>query len=307
MIKNVGYTDTGRFTCLEDLDNSVDYQMFSPVVLDYCGKEKCLPGHQFGPYIREKYVIHFVLEGKGTFISGKKKYELTKGDAFVIFPGEETTYRADMKEPWSYAWVGFHGSRIPSLVEKMGISKDKPTATLGNLSQVMQYIEKILAERQLTVVNELHRLSSLYEIIALIIENHMESHKTNVHDYSQGTYVKFAVDYMNFNYGKRIKIDELAEMIGISRSHLTLSFKKELNVSPQDFLLNLRMEKACEQLKNGSEPINIVAANVGYGDSMAFSKAFKQRMGVSPKSYRETKVELVKRNEKGDYTGECPL
>lgn len=201
-----------------------------------------------------------------------------------------------------------YGSRIPSLVEKMGISKDKP-ATLGNLSQVMQYIEKILAERQLTVVNELHRLSSLYEIIALIIENHMESHKTNVHDYSQGTYVKFYSGlYQNFNYGKRIKIDELAEMIGISRSHLTLSLKKELNVSPQDFLLNLRMEKACEQLKDGSEPINIVAANVGYGDSMAFSKAFKQRMGVSPKSYRETKVELVKEGmRKGTIRGECPL
>ncbi|MDD3279436.1 MAG: helix-turn-helix domain-containing protein [Lachnospiraceae bacterium] len=307
MNKNVGYTETGKFTCLEDLDNTVDYQMFNPIVLDYCGKENCLPGHQFGPYIREKYVIHFVLEGKGTFLSGHKKYELTKGSAFIILPGEEATYRADMKKPWSYAWIGFHGYRVPEWIHKMGFSRENPVMELSNLPHILQIIEKILAEKQLTMVNELRRMSGLYEIMALIIESQMEARGTKKHDYSQGTYVKCAVDYMACNYGKKIKIDDLAEMIGISRSHLTLSFKKELNISPQEFLMNFRMEKACDRLKNTNDPINVIAAEVGYNDSLAFSKAFKQRMGESPKAYRETKIELIDRHEKGDYDGACPL
>lgn len=307
MIKNVGYTDSATYTCLDDLGNSIDYPMFNSIVLDYCGKEACLPGHQFGPYIRERYVMHFVLEGKGTFITKHGKYRLKKGDAFLISPDEETTYRADAKEPWTYAWIGFHGYRVPGFVEKMGLAKEKPVITLDNPSEIVAYIERMIRERQLTAVNELRRLSSLLEIIALVIEQQMKKKKNNSHDYPRGTYVRYAVDYMTYNYKKRIKIDELADMIGISRSHLTLSFKKEMNTSPQEFLVNLRMEKACELLRDTTDPINNIASDVGYSDSMAFSKAFKQKMGESPKAYRETKVELVKKDNKGDYNGDCPL
>ena len=62
----VGYTENDDYRCLEDLEESRFMESSKMVRLDYCGMERCTPGYAFGPYIRENYVLHFILEGKGT-------------------------------------------------------------------------------------------------------------------------------------------------------------------------------------------------------------------------------------------------
>lgn len=59
-----------------------------------------------------------------------------------------------------------------------------------------------------------------------------------------------------------------------------------MNISPQKFLLRLRMEDAKQQLKNTNESIQTIAHRVGYKDAFTFSKAFKRYSGFSPKLYR---------------------
>lgn len=114
--------------------------------------------------------------------------------------------------------------------------------------------------------------------------------------------MKHAMDYIAHHYREKIKISELADYIGVNRSYLTSSFKKAIGCSPQEYLVNLRMEKAREMLRNTGMQINAVAAAVGYQDQLAFSKIFKQHFGTSPKAYREMGEELQLVSEKGKYT-----
>jgi AraC-like DNA-binding protein len=100
---------------------------------------------------------------------------------------------------------------------------------------------------------------------------------------------------------EKIKIDDIAKTIGISRGYLTGSFKKELGVSPQEYLINFRLEYAASLIRKTSSPIGDIAAEVGYNDSMAFSKAFKQKFKMSPTAFRDAKVELINYDEKGGY------
>ena len=110
------------------------------------------------------------------------------------------------------------------------------------------------------------------------------------------------MEYISHHYQEKVKINELADYIGVNRSYLTSSFKKAVGCSPQEYLVNLRMEKAKNLLKNTDMPINAVAAAVGYQDQLAFSKIFKQNFTVSPKEYRKTKEELQLGTVKGDFT-----
>ncbi|MCA5962258.1 helix-turn-helix transcriptional regulator [Blautia sp. RD014234] len=114
------------------------------------------------------------------------------------------------------------------------------------------------------------------------------------------------MEYISFNYNQKIEINELADYIGVNRSYLTSSFKKAIGCSPQEYLVNLRMEKARSLLKNTDMQINAIANSVGYVDQLAFSKIFKQHYGMSPRAYREEEEELVIKNKKGDYEG-APL
>ena len=69
--------------------------------------------------------------------------------------------------------------------------------------------------------------------------------------------------------------------------------------SPQEFLVNLRMEKAKSLLKKQIYLSMLVASAVGYTDQLAFSKVFKQHCGKSPRIYREEKTELIIMKNKG--------
>ena len=83
--------DTVRY--LENTNNDI-----SDLYLGYCGIEKCLPCHSFGPAIRENFLIHYILNGKGKYKVNDKIYYLDKNQGFIIKPNELTYYEADENE-----------------------------------------------------------------------------------------------------------------------------------------------------------------------------------------------------------------
>lgn len=307
MERSVGFTQCARYTCLEDLQQAVNFSGMNGINLDYCGEEKCEPGYRFGPFIRENYVIHIVLEGKGTYQLEGKSHSIGENQAFLIYPGKETIYQADKKEPWHYMWIGFHGYRSEELLRNMGFSAECPVLGIRNTAAVKENMSRMLAARKLSVKDELTRMSRLLDILALLMENNEKDAGEEKRDYPGAVYARYAADYMQIHFKEKIKIDDIAEIIGISRSYLTGNFKKELGLSPQEYLINLRMEYAAELLHETADPVNRVAEEAGYEDSLSFSKAFKQKFGVSPKEFRNAKVEVVNKEEKGGYIGKYPL
>lgn len=303
MVRKVGLTDSVGFACLEDLQLSNSYMWGTAISLDYCGREDCVKGWKFGPYVRESYVIHIVKKGRGTFSVAGQSYEIGAGQAFIIRPGEETTYRADDEDPWSYMWAGFHGYRAEDFIESMGYKKNSPVVRIEQMDVCVGCIENMLAASQITRINEVKRLSELMMLFATVMEdNASDAMLSDNTEYPSKIYVRAAVDFITEKYMNKIKIDDIADFIGISRSHLTGSFKKEMGVSPQEYLINFRLEKAASLLRSSKEQINIIAYQCGYEDSLSFSKAFKQKYGMSPKSFRSLEVELEKSDAKFGHT-----
>ncbi len=300
--RTIGYTKSWNFTALEDLANSGSIGIMSGLNLDYCGTEICDPGHFYGPAVRHSYVIHVIREGKGVFTIGGKEYALSKNQAFLIAPGVETIYQADMEDPWKYMWIGFHGYTADQIISKIGFAKDEPYVTLGDTETLYEILLEMLYASQLTYSNYMIRFGGMYRFFGnLIDQSQMKKEDRYKYEYPQGIYVKQAMRFMMSNYSAKIKIDTLADQIGITRNYLAKSFQKELGVSPQEFLINFRMEKAAEFLTNTGMPINEVATKVGYPDPLAFSKKFKEFYGMSPKAYRETKPEISAQDAKGGY------
>lgn len=95
---------------------------------------------------------------------------------------------------------------------------------------------------------------------------------------------------MRQNYNdSNLSIIDLCNKLDLSRSYLYTLFKNNLGVSPQQFLINLRMEQAKEILANTDEAIQSISQLVGYSDEFTFSKAFKRYSAFSPKPYVSVK------------------
>jgi AraC-like DNA-binding protein len=300
MNTKVGFTQSARYTCLEDLNNINEFSSANGLNLDYCGREQCEPSYQFGPFTRKNYVIHVVNEGSGVYNVGDKEYKVSKGQAFLIYPKIETVYKADASDPWYYSWIGFHGYRCDEYLKKMGFSPENPVVTLEEPEKLKEYFDTMIATKELTLRDELVRMSNLLQIFAVFLENN-KSVKEVKQDYPSSVYVQYAVDYMMSHRKEKIKIDDIAHTIGISRGYLAGSFKKEMGVSPQEYLINFRMEYAASLIRKTQDPIGDIASEVGYNDAMAFSKAFKQKFKMSPTAFREAKVEMINYDEKGGY------
>jgi len=304
----IGYTKGWNFTCLEDLRNTGSIGLLSGLALDYCGIEKCTPGHLYGPAIRTSYLIHVVLDGTGDYFIGKRHYSVHKNEAFIIYPGIETVYQADLDKPWQYLWMGFHGYTAEDCIRRIGFSPEAPVVRLRSTNEIQQGIESLLSASQLTYSNYLMRQGEMYRFFGLMAaQSENISKERQTYDYPQSVYVKQAVQHMTHYYSQKIKIDSLAEEIGITRNYLTKSFQKELQMSPQEFLINLRLEKASKILENTTASITEISDMVGYGDPLAFSKKFKEKFGMSPKSFRDSKPALIRKNKKGDYVDKTPL
>ncbi len=259
--------------------------------LTVCGIERCTLDKFFGPSVREDYHVHFILHGKGTLEIGGKSYKLQRGQIFVIPPDVETYYYSDPEDPWHYTWVSFGGTRAGYFLEKAGITAENPVRdTYIEPERFLELTEKILNHHELTVANELLRTSLLYEIIALLVESQNQQKskegEEEVYDYSPDVYVNTAIEYIGEHY-PHTKVSEIASYIGISRYYLTHIFKEKLHVSPQEFLLNYRMEQANRLLRTTGLSVQAVSEKVGYENPLTFSKTFKNKFGLSPKKYRE--------------------
>lgn len=84
-----------------------------------------------------------------------------------------------------------------------------------------------------------------------------------------------------------LKIDNIADAMGMSRSVLYTKIKQQLGMTPIDFVRHVRIMRACELLKNTDESLTSVAYAVGFSDAKYFSKVFKRETGIVPTEYRE--------------------
>ena len=78
---------------------------------------------------------------------------------------------------------------------------------------------------------------------------------------------------------------ELAGELHVSRSHLHHLMKRHYNVSPQQHLLTLRIERAAILVTQQLYSLEQIARQTGYGSAFALSKAFKKIKGLSPRHY----------------------
>lgn len=256
------------------------------ISLDFCGFEHCLPRHSYGPYVRNNYVIHVVISGKGILDYAGKRWEIRGGQMFVLFPGAEATYYADKNDPWYYCWLGFDGRSAGKIVESIGFSEQTPVLTLSDVSRIESEIRKMLEARELTLDGQLRRNAGMLKILSTMIRDSAERETAdgspNIYSYSE-----YAVRYINNHFSEKVRIQDLADHIGISRSYLVKLVKQETGMSPQEYLIETRMRRASDLLSRTNDSIRVVAAECGYDDALAFSKVFKSRFGLNPTEYRE--------------------
>ncbi|MEO1764641.1 MAG: AraC family transcriptional regulator [Cyanobacteria bacterium J06629_18] len=94
-----------------------------------------------------------------------------------------------------------------------------------------------------------------------------------------------AIDYIQSNLAEEISLESIANELGISRYYFCRLFKKSMGISPYQYLIESRIERAKELLIQPDISITDVALKVGFYSQSHFTKYFKKVVGVTPKEF----------------------
>ncbi len=236
------------------------------------------------------------MEGKGRYYAGDSEYDLQAGQGFLIEPNIQTFYQADENEPWTYLWIGFNGSSAQAYLRDIGLNSCQLTYRCRHANELKLTVIETLKHNTCGTA-DLFLLESLLYSFFSILARDMEiipparSNKDNI-------YIRRAIEYIHNNYSNTIHVADIAAYVCIDRSYLYTLFRRSFGISPQDYLANCRISCAGELLTITDLPVSGVALSCGYQDPLVFSKAFKQRMGLTPSQYRKKQRQDVEEHLK---------
>ncbi|MBM7833961.1 AraC family transcriptional regulator [Clostridium sardiniense] len=269
----------GDFVGLFKTNNRPSKELF----IYECGYEDCKATKPFEYVPIDYYLIHYIVEGEGIATIDGIEYHLKKGDGFLIPPQVKNKYFPCEDNPWKYKWIGFNGTECKSLLKLCGFSNDNYVFNYQKDKSINSYFDKIF--EYCNTGDPFLAIGYLYLFLGTLISEY-DNKTSNYNVSNSATYVTEALDFIHKNYDKEISVADIAAEVNIDRSHLFKLFKSNMTMSPQQYLINYRLNKACELLRKSTSSINEIAYLTGFSSPSYFSRIFTKYNGLSPINYR---------------------
>ncbi|MGV8979712.1 AraC family transcriptional regulator [Clostridium sp.] len=268
--------------------NSYHHKSYINLNLNFCvcGAENCLPTKKVGPRAPDYYVFHFIISGAGTYKTSGQSFHLKAGEGFLIYPGQVCYYTPDFEDPWSYYWVGFKGESASTLTHPI-CTFDNPIFTHNTESIIV--VKNIYQFSKNNLPLELKTLQLTSYLYSMFYELTSPLSNCSSSTLKKQQYLTYSVHYISEAYHRHLTVEEIANNVHIDRTYLFSIFKAAYNISPKQFIINYRMDKASYFLRNTQLTAKEISYSVGYVDYSLFSRIFKKVKGTSPNVYRYLK------------------
>lgn len=227
---------------------------------------------------REDYYFIYVEHGEMTVWLGGIKHVAPAGSIIIFPPRYHYRYEYSRKEPLSYLWAHFTGSYAKDFIKACGFATPPclySSSSGANLSSGFLGLFEIfeaggaLRDRRLSC--------KLEEIIINAAISITKDHDNRT--------LERSLRHIHTSYDKEIRIPDLARMESLSNSRYISVFKEKTGLAPSEYIINLRMNVACDLLRNTDMSVKEIAYSVGYSDAHFFGKLFKKKTGVTPQKY----------------------
>ena len=248
------------------------------------GYKQCPGGYSRGIEVIGFYILHYVINGCGTYSLNGSKFPVKAGDTFLVYPNMQITYKADQNDPWEYCWIGFDGADARILMDAAGFSIENPVVYPSSPEKIYQLIKDIYQCKGQEIYQLISMTAGFYSLLACLIEDAAKKSPTESNRIGL-SHVQQACDFIANNYSKPITIEDIASHTNLSRSQLYRVFIRHISVSPLQYLREFRLREACNIMQQNPESIKNIAYTTGFENPLYFSTLFKRIIGETPSEY----------------------
>lgn len=229
--------------------------------------------------------IFYCIDGNGWYKIEDKKYEVSRNQFFIIPKNVEHAYGSSSESPWTIYWVHFGGELLTSLnATLLSQTQFKPSAIKSSNDIVACFTKMYKAlELGYSIENLMFANMCLSYYISLFIypgKHYISQPEEKLNN------IDNAILYMQENINGNITLNELSSHYNYSPSRFSSLFKQKTGYAPIDYFIQMKMQKASQQLDFTDKSIKEVALDLGFDDPYYFSRRFSKVIGMSPTKYR---------------------
>jgi AraC-like DNA-binding protein len=268
-----------------------DYDLYNDFGLFHTAKEFS-PGMRT-PHFHDDYELYFLVKGNRKYFLANKICDLLPGDILLI--NHHEPHQAIHTTICPYERYIIHIStkamnaickefkELADFIDTRFLKVDEKT-----FKKCMEIIDLLQEEFDKRDALSPAMIKNLVTHILLLLcrSENTPDHEiglTEKNDIRLQTSINYIID----NYADPITLEQCARIAYMSPSHFSRLFHKLTTLSFKEYLNKIRIEKACELLKEQNVSITDLALNVGFNSSSYFSQVFKSLTGMSPITYRK--------------------
>lgn len=269
----------------------VPFSFYKCFIPDYFAS---VPLHWHG-----EFEISFIISGCAEFICGDKRFISEEGDIIIVPPNMLHAVCPYENSRQRYDTVVFSPSMLGiSENDRCAAECIKPLAYGAEISSRITREHIYYAELKTTVQNifscakgntprlDMLMKSELLRMFWLLAESGDISF-TGKNTVNKSEAIRPAIEYMNENFSEDITVDTLANAVHLSKTYFMRRFKESSGMGAIEYLIRLRIKKACETLSETEKNAAETAFECGFKNLSNFNRQFKRLVGCTPTEYRK--------------------
>jgi len=236
-------------------------------------------------YIRREpspcFIIEYIVSGCGYLEINGEKHKLKSGDAYIIHPGDFCTYYADAIDPYKKYWINFSSGFFFTELLKAYDINDRVIREMD----LSEFFDKLFGLEEIYETNDEICVPASEVIFSLLmkIAKHKKNDITSVKR-DLAHQVRFL---LNRSVSSSITIEDISKKLYRSKNDIIRQFKKKYNITPYNYLIELRIGRAKNLLVNSDKTLAEIANKLCFSSEYHFSNTFKKKTGTSPSEFRK--------------------
>ncbi len=235
--------------------------------------------------VLQEYQINYITEGSGIFETSTDQFQVVPGSMLILRPGMWHRYKPDPNTGWNEHFLGFNGDFCSHLFNEGFFQSGKPVMYVGFQESILKLFLEIIqlvkdektGHQQVAAANTILILSKILSVV----RNQEFAGK------SIERTIRKACLYFRENLNTNVNIEELANELNVGYSYFRQMFRKYTGISPTQYHLSLRIQKAKDLLISTDQSFKEIAINLGFESYFYFSRIFKDKTGKSPMEFRK--------------------
>lgn len=265
------------------LDPDNDYAVADTYLIVNCVGCQVVPRHYVANSVRKDYFMLFMLKGKIRVAAGEVSATMTPGECIIFTPHVPFFFESLDGQELVYLWVHFSGSASEELIRScvLPVGCIMYVGIAENVVRTFQSMFQAFSKRDpFYQTDAIQILISLLALIGRAVQN------ANRPSHNHMSRIEPSLRYIHEHFHEELSLQQLAEMEHLSVSHYRTVFTELIGVSPYEYILLQRINRACDLLRHTDLSVAEIAEVIGYNDQRYFSRLFKIKTGVTPMNYK---------------------